>query len=263
MIESNSRDFERQFKRFLPQSVKAQILSLLVNRYVGRFVQNFCSHSLPGARFDFSSVDAHVAARIYFGLWEPAEIHFSKKHVTDGDNIIELGSSIGVTLATLCSTKRLKSYVAVEASPVSSKILSSTIAQFPNVDIVKLGRAISYANERTVDFLELSLTGSRLAATKEKIGNSENCHKVEVVQLNDIVAKYIPADENYVLISDIEGAEAEIFEMDTAALERCKRIICELENTEKHTIEDQVLLVKLIGFSVTEYYGNVYVFEKN
>ena len=262
MIESNSPGFERQFKRLLPQAVKARVLPLLVNRLVGRLVQKICSQSLLGAKFDFSTVDPLVAARIYFSLWESAEIRFSKKHVTDGDTIIELGSSIGVTLATLCSTKRLRSYIGVEASPVALRILSSTIALFPSVDIVIFDRAISYCGEEKVGFLELTLTGSRLAGLSEGDQKSEKCHQIKVIQLNEIVANYLPEDENYVLISDIEGAEAEVFKMDAHALEKCKLIVCELADTERYTIEEQIILLKSRGFIMTEYYGNVYVFKQ-
>jgi len=51
--------------------------------------------------------------------------------------------------------------------------------------------------------------------------------------------------------------------MDIESLSRCKLIVCELENTQKYSIDNQVDLLTLAGFSVKEYYGQVFVFEKN
>lgn len=195
MIKSNSRDFERNFKRFLPQSVKALAIFLLVNRCIGYFIQKCCSRSLLGAKFNFSAVDPLVAARVYFGLWEGAEVRFYKKYVSDGDTIIELGSSIGVTLATLCSKCRIKTYIAVEASPTAGRILTETITYFPAVNIVKLDCAISYGVGATCKFQELSLTGSRLAEGENM--QKGICHDVQVMQLNDIVSENIDISEKY------------------------------------------------------------------
>ena len=51
---------------------------------------------------------------------------------------------------------------------------------------------------------------------------------------------------SYTLITDIEGAESEIFFKDKIALKNCEIIIAELENVQKYTVEKQISeLVKL------------------
>ena len=130
------------------------------------------------------------------------------------------------------------------------------------MSIVMLNRAVSYSEEPEVDFLQRSFTDSHLAGTKHDQLDDEFCYKVDVITLNDIVVDYFSAEKTYVLISDIEGAEADIFEFDKESLTKCKRIITELENTHSHTIDQQVTCLKSAGFCIKEYYGNVYVFDK-
>ncbi len=265
MIKTNAKGVERWVKKILPNSVKKIVIFFIVNKIVGVFVQKVFSRSMLGARYNFSSVSPVIAARIFFGLWESAEIRFSKKYVNDGDVVIELGSSIGVTLATLCSTKKLKTYISVEASSSSAQVLQPVVAEFSKYNIVSINAAISYSTQTFVEFTETTFTGSRLKSAIDNNNESikSKTYKVKSIQLNDIVNRYIPLDCEYVLISDIEGAEADIFSMDIESLSRCKLIVCELENTQKYSIDNQVDLLTLAGFSVKEYYGQVFVFEKN
>ena len=270
MIKTNSKGVERRIKKNIPNSIKKIVLFFVVNKISGMFVQKVFSRSMLGARYNFSLVSPVIASRIFFGLWESAEIRFSKKYVNDGDIVIELGSSIGVTLATLCSTKKLKTYISVEASSSSVQVLKSVVAEFSKCNIISINAAISYSTQTFVEFMETSFTESRL---KNSIENNDTpsahestnskTYKVKSIQFNDIVDKHIPIDCEYVLISDIEGAEADIFGMDIESLSRCKLIICELEDTQKYSIDSQVNLLKLAGFSVKEYYGNVFIFEKS
>ena len=64
------------------------------------------------------------------------------------------------------------------------------------------------------------------------------------------------------MITDIEGAESEIFFNDEEALNNCIEMICELENTIKYSIKDQLDKLLSIGFFIEERYGNVFFLKK-
>ena len=78
MIETNSKNLERRIKRLIPGKFKMWFVRRLISPYMGRIVQVFCRKTLMGARFNLKSVDPVSAAKIYFGVWESAEIRFSK-----------------------------------------------------------------------------------------------------------------------------------------------------------------------------------------
>ena len=69
-------------------------------------------------------------------------------------------------------------------------------------------------------------------------------------------------NEEYTLITDIEGAESEIFFVDEIALKNCVLIIAELEETSTYSMEEQINKLISIGFSISESYGNVFVFSR-
>ena len=66
----------------------------------------------------------------------------------------------------------------------------------------------------------------------------------------------------FTLISDIEGAEGEIFLNDIDSLSLCKTIITELEETDAFSKSVQINMLETYGFRVQESYDNVYVFVK-
>lgn len=260
MISTNSKSLERRIKRLIPLKLKAIILRFLLSRISGRLVQTFFKKTLLGAKFDFRLVDPISAAKIYFGIWESAEIRLAKKYISKNDVVLELGSSVGVMLSTIVSNVLIKKYIAVEASPTAIKILDKVIKNLGNQDIFLVQAAISYSNEDFVNFSETSFTGSRLSYLTK--GSSSECiQKCQAVTLSDLLQKENILNTEYVLVTDIEGAEADIFVNDKVALECCKKIICELDETEKYSVKEQMAEIEKCGFALKEYYGNVFVYE--
>jgi hypothetical protein len=74
VIKTNAKGIDRWVKKNLPNSVKKIVIFFIVNKIVGVFVQKVFSHFMHGARYNFSSVSPVIAARIFFGFWESAEI---------------------------------------------------------------------------------------------------------------------------------------------------------------------------------------------
>ena len=87
--------------------------------------------NLFGGVFDYSNVSDKEAARIFWGVWESAEIRFSKRFA-NSDTVVELGSSVGVTLGVLANNRTDTKFVCVEASPINFEKLSSLRSKLPH-----------------------------------------------------------------------------------------------------------------------------------
>lgn len=69
--------------------------------------------------------------------------------------------------------------------------------------------------------------------------------------------------KNFTLITDVKGAEADFFFYDQESMRDCTKIICELEETTKFKIDDQIKKINDLGFEIIEKYGRVFYFEKD
>jgi FkbM family methyltransferase len=263
LIETNSTSVERRFKKLIPSFVKQFLVNIFCSSFFGSFIKLFLKKTLKGAKFNFKIVDSKSAAKIYFGIWESAEIRFAEKYVKNGDTVIELGSSVGVTMATLLSNKKLTKFIAVEANPKTFKLLNKTAEFYTHKaqDVVILNKAISYENSKYVRFSEKSLTDSKIQEDHEAV-NKETIVEVSSITLNQLIKNYTQPETTYTLITDIEGAEAEIFFKDSLALTQCKTIVCELEDTQQYSMKSQIKELEKIGFKLIEFYGNVFAFQR-
>jgi FkbM family methyltransferase len=256
MIDVKSISIERNFKRLIPAGIKTLVLFFLTNRIVGRVIKKLKIHNnLFGGRFNYELVSDIEAAKIFWGVWESAEIRFSKRFANTS-TIIELGSSVGVTLGVLSSMRQNRKFICVEASKRNFEKLSLLLRTLPENNTYSLvNKAIAYGKD-FVGFDSSSTTGSKI----DEMIDDPNLF-VPAITLSCLL------NENqvfgtYTLITDIEGAEAEIFYKDESALKNCVCIIAELEDAFSHTIEEQIEKLLSIGFCLTERYGNVVVFSR-
>lgn len=253
MIKAQTRSLERILKRFTPAAFKKFALFFMVNPLTGRAVKALgIKKNLFGGYFDYATVTDTEAARIFWGVWESAEIRFSKRFAT-APTIVELGSSVGVTLGVLATQRRNTRFVCIEASPSNFKKLERLKSGLPQGgnDYTLVNRAIAYGVD-SINFAHTSTTGSRIDDTAPATG----AQRVPAATLTALLREF-DISGDYTLITDIEGAEAAIFFQDRAALTTCSQIVAELENTSAHSIEDQITALKDVGFRLTERYGNV------
>ena len=123
MIPIKSNSFERHLKRLIPDQVKKIIIMMLINKFTGRLIKFFkIRFTIIGGKYNYNLASDLEAAKIFFGLWESAEIRYSKKYAKS-DVVIELGSSIGVTLALLSNIKKNTKFICLEASNTNFKKL--------------------------------------------------------------------------------------------------------------------------------------------
>lgn len=261
MFTVKSHSITRRMKGAIPTSAKHMLVRLFCNPIIGGIIQLLpVSRSLVGGSFDYKLVDGKSAAKIFFGIWESAEIGLSKRFA-ENDVIIELGSSVGVTFGVLHRLFRNTKYICVEASPRTFGILGKQVehcGRSCSSDVVLLNKAIGYENAGYIYFQETSFSGSQRDTEEVPMGSSI---KVPCVTLNDIVDEF-SKDKTYTLITDIEGSEAEIFFKDGRSLENCSKIICELEDTKEYTQTEQIEQLKKVGFEVIEQYANVFYLSR-
>lgn len=202
-------------------------------------------------------VSPEEAAAIFFGIWESAEIRIAKRFINE-EIVVELGSSVGVTLGVL-SNKRLTpgTYTCVEASPLNFEKLCILQNACPERHTYSLiNKAIAYGKSR-VDFNCTSTTGSKVSSDP----HGENVVTITATTLRDLLDEQ-GITKQFALITDIEGAEADIFYEDVESLENCNKIVAELEDVERATIEDQIKQLEEIGFSLVERYANVVCMQR-
>jgi FkbM family methyltransferase len=254
-----TESIERKIKSLIPLKLKNLIINFFVNNFTGFIIKKLkIKFNLFNGIFNYNLVSNYEAASIFFGIYESAEIRFSKRFAKS-KIIIELGSSVGVMLGTLANNRDNTKFICVEASKrnyLKFLKLKKFIPKKKN-QYISLNRALYYSGPN-VNFEENTTVTSKITKNNLKTNKS---YKVLGVTLSGIIKKYC-VKERFTLISDVEGAEASIFFKDINSLKLCETIIAELSNTFLYTVKDQVLKIKKIGFKLVECYGNVYVFSR-
>ena len=245
---------ERKIKSLIPSSIKTILLLFFVNKVFGKFIKLLkIRWNLFGGYFDYSLVSDTEAACIFWGIWESAEIRFSKRFATS-KTIIELGSSVGVTLGVLSNIRKNTKFICVEASTKNyDKLVRLQTQLSTDNNYILLNNAIAYGLDK-VAFEHTATASSKINI--DATSSTDATNFVAAKTLSNIISDNKVSDD-FVLITDIEGAEAAIFFEDESALDKCSRIIAELEDTSLYTMQQQIDKLKTIGFSLKERYGNV------
>jgi FkbM family methyltransferase len=255
-MKTNSLD--RKFKAILPNLFKRKLAKVLCSDGLGYLIQRSgVKFNLFVGYFNYELVSKSEAAKIFLGIWESAEIRFAKRFAKN-DNIVELGSSVGVMLGVLTNYFDHARFICVEASPVNFSKLNKLCRELkPNLNITLINKAVAYG-AKIIHFDQTTTTGSKI-----QCGDLPQVKRiaVEAVTLSEILANE-RVDGWFTLITDIEGAESDIFFKDVASLSKCNKIIAELEPISSITVEDQINQITLIGFELIELYGNVVYFQR-
>jgi len=238
---------------------KVFIAKILVNNFTGNIISYLFSNKIPfyDIKIDVSNpiLKKRTAAALFFKTYESSEIRYIKKHIHNYDkNIIELGSSIGVVSSILAKSNPNANIYTFEADERFIPIIKN------NYKLNNIKNAISYQGIIGEAGYEFHIGEDN---TMGKILKSNNSTQ-KLISLSSILKQENIVD--YVLISDIEGAEYFILNEDKNVLNNCSLIIMEIHNIE---IEDRVIevedLVNMIiehGFSIIERYGSNVVAKK-
>lgn len=249
-------------RKLIPASLRETLVALLTSEIVGAAVKAKVWVNSKGCKFqvDHIRISNREAAGIFWGIRERAEVDLVKQllPISSDSTVVELGGSIGV-VASHVAKRKPKRIVVVEADPelleicevnVNINISSDTAAVF-------LNRAVDYISRDDSLFVPGNTTTSgklghgSAAASGITVGNSTLSKILNSLSVGE-----------YILISDIEGAEADIWFMDQQALNSCSHIVAELEDTKKYTAQAQLEQLGALGFRITYGYGRVYLLEK-
>jgi FkbM family methyltransferase len=246
--------------------IKRIVSTFLSSAIIGKFIAWIFNNKIPYKGMYFltedNSVKPNIKSAIAFGFYESAELRFINKYIKGENNLVELGSSLGVLTCILVKKYALsnKKIVAVEANPNLHKIIRQ------NFNVNNLSQENVYFEQCAVCDIdgEISLflgndnTTSTILSSNEPNENINNYVNVPAMRLSSIVKKY--NFTSFDLICDIEGAEVDIIFKDPKSLEKCKLIIIEMHETSLYTVEQIVEQILLNGFTLKERYHNVGVF---
>jgi FkbM family methyltransferase len=253
-----------------PAPKKRNIFRIFYRASIGQIIARACHDQIPnmGCVIETRSplVVPRIKAKLFLRGYEPVEIDFVKRYLHSDRDVIDLGSSLGVVAShvgrKLHAGRRV---ICVEANPQLLDIIRANVTRnAPHVQVEIVSGAVDYPPDRR-EFVELALGFDNLVAHIVEDEVVPQGIFVPVVSLSEIIRRYEVAE--YTLVSDIEGSEAGLLEMDDAALTRCRQMIIELHHTVRHEriVRAEELAAELRakhGFRQIDRRGMVYVFEK-
>jgi FkbM family methyltransferase len=220
-------------------------------------------------RFNLKSpyIQGRRLAEVFWGIHENEEISFIQKYLKKDADTIELGSSIGVLSTHIrYQVAADKKFISVEANPHLIKTIENNLKanSFGKPYVVK-NYALSYAAP-TVEFAVNADTGvSRIFSSTSTRKNVVEVVKVKAVKLSELLIEFNISE--FVMVSDIEGAEIDYIMNDVPVFNKCKQLIAELHDTEyggkKYSVNDlKNLIVSRLGFTYINHLDDVYIFNK-
>ncbi|RZL12441.1 MAG: FkbM family methyltransferase [Pedobacter sp.] len=242
--------------------IKVIVAKALANDLTGNIISFLLNNKLPfyGASIDVSSkqISGRNKASIFWRFYESAEICFVKKYIDPDDDIIEVGSSIGVVASVISSIQKNGKLICVEANTKLLPVIRQNLAINRKGPYELINKAIAY-NTNSVYFN----TGSDNLVGQ--ISKSEQGNNIQATTLNDIIELF--NINSYSLICDIEGAEVGIIKLDMEALNKCNKMIIELHDStyenELYLVSDLVELMIKNDFKILDSHGPVFVFQNN
>ncbi|SEP54762.1 FkbM family methyltransferase [Flavobacterium urocaniciphilum] len=237
--------------------IKILISKLLVNNITGFLLFLFYKgtitfHGLK-ININYKIIRKKIAAALFFKTYESSEIRFIEKYLNNySGTIIELGSSIGVMSSFISKNNPNSKILAFEADSRFIPIIQNN-HKINNITNVSAFNEIIGVNGYEFFIGEDNTKGK---IQKSNQNNSKN------VNLNDILDRY-KIDDDFVLISDIEGAEYFVLlNSDESVFKNCSMIIIELHDIEIDgnliTPETMIAKMKAFGFTIVDQYaGNI------
>ena len=236
---------------------KVLIAKLVVNNFTGFFLYLFFNGKIPFhnlvIQINNKIIKKKIAAALFFKTYETSEIRFIHKYLKDYQGIIiELGASIGVMSSYVAKNNPNATILAFEADERFIPIIQN------NHKINNISNANAFNEIIGVNGYEFSVGEDN---TKGKIQKTDNLNTKNVNLIDILISKNI--DEDFVLISDIEGAEYFVlFESNAAVFKNCNMMIMELHDIEidGKLIHPEMMISKIkeLGFTiVAQYAGNV------
>ena len=253
-----------------PAPRKRNIFRVFYRAAIGRLLARVFHDEIPNMGCVIATtsplVVPRIKAKLFLRGYEPIEIKFVKKYLRPDRDVIDLGSSLGVVAAHIGRKLHAgRRVIGVEANPQLLDVIRTNVSRnAPHVQVELVSGAVDYPPDHR-PLVELALGFDNLVAHIVEDEVVPNGIFVPTISLSEIVRHF--ALREYALVSDIEGSEAGLLEMDSAALTHCRQMIIELHATVRH---DRIILPEELAAALREKHGfqqidrqaSVYVFEK-
>lgn len=248
---------------FIKRLLESILLSDLVYKLVVRFVGNNISYK--GIYLDTSNniVPNRSKSLLFWKLYERAEMNMIENYVRSGDQVIELGASLGVVSSYISriigDSGSLK---LVEANPSLIEVIKQNLVLNNSKNFEVINGAINYSE---ADLVEFFVDTDHLSSSIIENTSNTNAVLVKSYTLSDVVGDNI--EGGLILISDIEGAEAGFLLYEDVLSKIFKMVIIELHDVivdnKRYSVDALAsLFVNKHGFVLVNRKGNVFVFSK-
>lgn len=261
----------RSRMQLMPVRMKVRVANFLCSDWMGRLLAIALKDRIPFRGIKIDTADPNfspgVKARLFWRVYESAECRFVQRHLQGTQFVIELGSSLGVISSHLATVMRDGGrLVCVEANPALRPTIERAVARIQQnkrlgVEIIQAAIVADPTQENAALMLGDETFSSTIQPPAAPVSESISVPAItlsEVVQQSDF--------PEYVLVSDIEGAEASFILSDNNALHLCRKMVIELHdaNVGGRQIRHGDLLNSLtaMGFRVIERTGPVVVLEQ-
>lgn len=233
--------------------IKLIIARILVNDFTGKLIALLFSNKIPfhNLVIDISNpvIRRRIASSLYFKTYESAEVRFISKYLKNYEGtIVEFGSSIGVVSSTLAKANPKANLFSFEADNRFIPIIENNF-KINNIKNAKCFNEIIGASGYEFIPGEDNTMG--------KISKT-NSVATNLSSLSQIIAKYHFSE--FILVSDIEGAEYFVLNEDESIFRNIPLLIIELHPIEIEgkliTVEDLKSRIETLGYEILEQYGS-------
>lgn len=240
--------------------IKLIIARILVNDLTGKLIAMLFSNTIPfhNLKIDISNkvIRKRIAASLYFKTYESAEVRFISKYLKNYEGtIVEFGSSIGVVSSTLAKANPKANLFSFEADKRFIPIIEN------NFKINNITNAKCFNEIIGADGFKFMLGQDN---TMGKISKSDSENN-KMSSLSQLIKKYEFSE--FVLVSDIEGAEYFVLNEEQAIFNSIPLLIIELHPIEIEgkliSVEDLKNRIVTLGYEILEQYGSNVVAKRN
>jgi FkbM family methyltransferase len=252
-------------------SAKRIIARGMCHPYVGRLISMVFRDRIPSRGHviytSHPAVIPSVKASLFWGIYESAEVRFVRDYLRKDLDVIELGCSLGVvTCQILEKLEPSRRVVCVEANAYLLETLQKNVEKnFEGRRVTIVQGAISDPQEKGTS-INFALRDDNTLSQIALDSNSKDSVQVPALTLSQLLSDN-RVEGDFVLVSDIEGAEVNFIENDQDSLLKCQQIIIELHETHwnGHGVTVNQLrqrLEQVHGYQLRANYGPVCVFER-
>ena len=239
--------------------IKLVLAKILVNDFTGKLIALLFSNKIPfhNLRIDISNsvIRKKIAASLYFKTYESAEVRFISKYLKKYEGtIVELGASIGVVSSTLAKANPKAKLFSFEADNRFIPIIEN------NIKINNISNANCFNEIIGASGYEF-IPGEDNTMGKISKTNSESS---KMSSLSQLIKKYNFSE--FVLVSDIEGAEYFVLNEEDSVFNAIPLLIIELHPIQIEnkliSVEDLKVRIETLGYEILDQYGSNVVAKK-